>query len=290
MTQNNKIKKIINEVQKLPTLPAVANKATKLLKDPTCTAIKVSEVIDKDPSLTVRVLRLVNSAFYALRCEVTNVKHAVALLGFKTISQMVITISVFDVFKGGYGKEFDREGFWKHSIGCAVVSQKIAQITDHSNADDCFTAGLLHDIGKVVLDQYLHEEMEKVLKLTQEQEISFADAETELLGINHADIGGQVMENWKIPLPILVAVKYHHKPLDERGNSDISKDLIVDIVRLSDVICKREKIGFTGDTIIPEISKDLYIRLNIDQQGIDEVIESSGEDIEKAGIFVELTR
>jgi len=285
----DKIRSIIDEVQKLPTLPAVANKITKLLKDPTCTALKVSEVIDKDQSLTIRVLRLVNSAFYSLASQVSNVRHAVALLGFRTISQMVITISVFDVFKGGYGNEFDREGFWKHSIGCAVLSQKIAQLTNYSNVDDCFTAGLLHDIGKVVLDQYLHEEMVKVIQLTQGKDISFADAEKEVLGLNHADIGGQVMNNWKIPIPMVVAVKYHHTLLEEREESKIGHDLIVDIVRLSDVICKRVRIGFAGDTIIPEITEDLCIRLNINQQLIDEIIESCGEEIEKAGIFIELT-
>lgn len=287
--KQDRIRKIINDVQKLPTLPAIANKVTKLLKDPTCTAIRVSEVIDKDPSLTIRVLRLVNSAFYSIRSEVTNVRHAVALLGFKTISQMVITISVFDVFKGRYGREFDREGFWKHSIGCAVMSQKIAQMTDYAGVDDCFTAGLLHDMGKVVVDQYLHEEMEKVIQLTQEHDISFADAEKEIMGINHADIGGQVMENWKIPTPIVVAVKHHHHVLDERGNGENSRDPIVDIVRLSDIICKREKIGYTGDRIIPEITDDLFSRLHINQQAIDNVIESSRAEIEKAGVFIELT-
>jgi putative nucleotidyltransferase with HDIG domain len=287
--KQDQISKIINEVQKLPTLPAVANKVTKLLKDPTCTAIRVSEVIDKDPSLTIRVLRLVNSAFYSMRTEVTNVRHAVALLGFKTISQMVITISVFDVFKGGYGREFDREGFWKHSIGCAVISQKIAQLSNYAGVDDCFTAGLLHDIGKVVVDQYLHEEMEKVIRLTQEHEISFADAEKEIMGVNHADIGGQVMNNWKIPARIMVAVKYHHTVLEERGNTEDARDPIVDIVRLSDIMCKREKIGYTGDSLLPQITEDLYLRLNTSKEAIDLLIESTRDEIEKAGIFIELT-
>lgn len=287
--KQDRISKIINNVQKLPTLPAVANKVTKLLKDPTCTAIRVSEVIDKDPSLTIRVLRLVNSAFYSVRSEVTNVRHAVALLGFKTISQMVITISVFDVFKGGYGREFDREGFWKHSIGCGVMSQKIAHLSDYVGVDDCFTAGLLHDIGKVVVDQYLHEEMEQVIQLTQEHEISIADAEKEVMGINHADIGGQVMENWKIPAPIVAAVKYHHSVLEERRNGEHAQDSIVDIVRLSDALCKREKIGYTGDRIIPDITEDLYSRLNMNEKLLDQVVDTSRDEIEKAGIFVDLT-
>jgi len=290
MTQN-KVDRIVYKVNKLPTLPAVANKVTKLIKDPTCTAIRVSEVIDKDQSLTTRVLRLVNSAFYALYTEVTNVRHAVALLGFKTISQMVISISVFDIFKGSYGREreFNREGFWKHSIGCAVISQMIAQRAHYPRVDDCFTAGLLHDVGKVVLDQYLHEEMTKVIQLTQEKEIFFADAEKEVMGLNHADIGGQVMKNWKIPLPIMVAVKHHHQQLNERKGSAFSQDLIVDIVRLSDVICRREKFGCTGDNLIPEMTEELWERLKINRKSLNSVIESCSEEIEKAGVLLELT-
>jgi len=287
MTQS-KVNIIINKVKRLPTLPTVANKVTRLIKDPTCTAIKVSEVIDKDQSLTTRVLRLVNSAFYSLYTEVTSVRHAVALLGFKTISQMVISISVFDVFKGGHGREFNREEFWKHSIGCAVISQMIAQKTHYPRADDCFTAGLMHDIGKVVLDQYLHEEMRKVIQLTQEREIYFADAEKEVMGLNHADIGGQVMKNWNIPHPIMVAVKHHHQHPNERKGSAFSQDLIVDIVKLSNVICRREKIGYSGDAITPELTGALWERLNIDQKSINRVIESCGEEIQKAGVLLEL--
>lgn len=280
---------IIDKVQKLPTLPNVANKITRLIKDPTCTAIKVSEVIDKDQSLTSRVLRLVNSAFYSLCTEVTNVKHAVALLGFRTISQMVISISVFDIFKGGYGKEFDRTGFWKHSIGCAVISRMIAERIKYPKVDDCFTAGLMHDIGKVVLDQYLHEEMTKVIQATQEEMISFGDAEKKVMGLNHADIGGQAMKNWNIPLAIMAAVKHHHQLPGERRGSALAQDIIVDIVKLSDVICKREKIGYTGDNIIPKMDEELWERLNIDRESIENLIECCGEEIEKAEVLLELT-
>lgn len=287
--KENKVRCIIDKVHKLPTLPSVANKITSLIKDPTCTAIKVSEIIDKDQSLTTKVLRLVNSAYYVLCSNVTNVQHAVALLGFKTISQIVVSIAVFDVFKGRYGEEFDRVGFWKHSIGCAVISRMIAERINYPKLDDSFTAGLLHDIGKVVLDQYLHEEMTKIIKLVQEKDVRFVDAEYEILGLNHADIGEQVMKNWNIPTSITVAVKYHHQGTNERADLPLAQDVIVDIVRLSDVICKREKIGFAGDTIIPEMTEDLWGRLDINQESINEIIEGCIEEVEKAGALLELT-
>jgi len=286
---HDKLEQIADKVQKLPTLPSVANKITSLINDPTCTAIRLAEVINKDQSLTTRVLRLVNSAFYSLSAEVTNVKHGIALLGFKTISQMVISISVFDVFAGKYGEEFDRRGFWKHSIGCGVISKIVAQGANYPKEDDCFTAGLLHDIGKVVLDQYLHENMIEVLQRTREKEISFKDAEHEVLGFNHADIGGQVMKKWNIPLPVMVAVQHHHETPEERNGSSFAQDLIVDIVRLADVICKCEHIGFTGDSTTPVLEEELWARLPLESKSIEEVVDKSAEEIEKASILIDLT-
>jgi len=285
----DKLEEIVGKVQKLPTLPSVANKITSLINDPTCTAIRLAEVINKDQSLTTRVLRLVNSAFYSLSAEVTNVKHGIALLGFKTISQMVISISVFDVFAGKYGEEFDRRGFWKHSIGCGVISKIVAQRVKYPKEDDCFTAGLLHDIGKVVLDQYLHEDMIQVIQRTREKEIYFVDAEQEVLGLNHADIGGQVMKKWNIPIPVLVAVQHHHQVPKERNGSSFSQDLIVDIVRLSDVICKCGNIGYTGDSTNPVLEEELWERLPLDDKSIDEVVQTGAEEIEKASILIDLT-
>lgn len=284
-----KLEEIVEKVQKLPTLPSVANRITNLINDPTCTAIRLAEVINKDQSLTTRVLRLVNSAFYSLSAEVTNVKHGIALLGFRTISQMVISISVFDVFAGRYGEEFDRRGFWKHSIGCGVIAKIVARHSRYAKEDDCFTAGLLHDIGKVVLDQYLHDDMIQIIQRTREKEISFVDAEEEVMGLNHAEIGGQVMKKWNIPLPVLVAVQHHHQEPEERNGSPFSQDRIVDIVRLSDVICKCENIGYTGDSIVPELKEVLWERLPLDRQSIDAVVRQSVEEIEKASILIDLT-
>lgn len=285
----DKLAEIVDKVQKLPTLPSVANKITNLINDPTCTAIRLAEVINKDQSLTTRVLRLVNSAFYSLSAEVTNVKHGIALLGFKTISQMVISISVFDVFAGKYGEDFDRSGFWKHSIGCGVIAKSIAQVVTYPKEDDCFTAGLLHDIGKVVLDQYLHDDMIQIIQRTRAEEISFVNAERDLLGIDHADIGGQVMKKWNIPLPVMVAVQHHHQLPEERNGSALSQDHIVDIVRLADVICKCENIGYTGDGIRPVLEKELWERLPLEQKAVEEVVHQSAEEIEKASILIDLT-
>ena len=107
--------------------------------------------------------------------------------------------------------------------------------------------------------------------------------------MNHTDIGGQVMKNWNIPLPVMVAVQHHHQPFDERNGNDFSKDLIVDIVRLSDVICKHEHIGYTGDNMTAKLTEELWERLPIDEKSIQKPVAASREEIEKASIFIDLT-
>ena len=170
-----------------------------------------------------------------------------------------------------------------------MISKLVAEKTHYEKKDDCFTGGLLHDIGKVVLDQYLHDEMLEVLKLTREKDLSFVDAEQEVMGLNHTDIGGQVMSNWNIPMPVLVAVKHHHQKVQDRNGSDFAQDLIVDIVRLSDVICKCERIGYNGDTVETELTDDLWERLSLDSGEIEKIVAASKEEIEKASILMELT-
>ena len=156
-----KIKRIVHSIQDLPTLPVVANRVISLIDNPQAGWSDVSRVIEHDQSLTANVLKLANSAYYGFSREISTIKQAVSLLGFNTISQLVMCASVFDMFKGGKTSVFfNRKEFWKHSIACALASQIIAKKTDYPKSEIAFTGGLLHDIGKVALDKFFPEEME----------------------------------------------------------------------------------------------------------------------------------
>ena len=149
--QLNKIKKTIETVKELPTLPVVANKVNALLYDPKSAAGDLAKIIENDQSLTAKILTLVNSAYYGLSQRVTNITQAIALLGYKNISHMVMTLSVFETLKSSKHGSFDREDFWLHSISTATMSVKIAELCMYSSPEDTFTGGLLHDLGKVFM-------------------------------------------------------------------------------------------------------------------------------------------
>ncbi len=285
-----KIKSIINGIQDLPTLTLVAQKLRDVMEDPLSSAGDAARVIEGDQSLAAKVLSLVNSAYYGLPAEITKISQAVSLLGFRATSQLALTISVINLLDEKEEGSFKREDLWGHSIGCAVCSQMIAKRAGYSRPEDCFSAGLLHDIGKLVLDQFLHDELIKILDVTEKGEISFVEAERDRLGIDHAIIGEWLARKWKLPLPVVVSIRHHHEPLEERQGFSMSQDEVVDIVRLADVVCRREGIGWNGDKVPPEIVPDLWVRLDLKPEDVEEIAGSLREEVNQSEIFLALKK
>jgi len=283
-----KIKAIINGIQDLPTLPLVAQKLREVMDDPLSSAEDAARVIEGDQSLAAKVLSLVNSAYYGLPREITKISQAVPLLGFRAISHLALSISVIHLFNEDDGGRFDREGLWLHSIGCAVCAQKIAKKAGYPRPEDCFAGGLLHDVGKLVLDQFLHEELIAILEQTEKGAVSFLDAERKLLGIDHAVIGEWLARKWRLPLPAVVSIRHHHQPVQQRQGFSISRDFVVDIVRLADTICRHQGVGRSGDLLLPEIVPELWNRLDIKPEEVKEISETVGEEVKRSEIFVAL--
>lgn len=283
-----KIKAIINGIQDLPTLPLVAQKLQEVMDDPLSSAEDAARVIEGDQSLAAKVLSLVNSAYYGLPREITKISQAVPLLGFRATSQLALSISVINLFNETEEGKFDREGLWLHSIGCAVCAQKIAKKASYPRPEDCFSGGLLHDVGKLVLDQFLHEELMAILEQTENGQVSFLEAERRRLGIDHAIIGEWLARKWKLPLPVIVCIRHHHEPLEEREGFSLSKDRVVDVVRLADTICRRRGVGRSGDMLVPEIDSELWSRLDLHRDEVEEISASLEEEVKESEIFLAL--
>jgi len=231
----SKINKTMEKVRELPTLPAIANKVNALLYDPKSGAPDLAKIIENDQSLATKVLALVNSAYYSLPQRVSNIAQAIALLGYKNISHIVMTLSVFETLKHSKKGSFNREAFWLHSIATAIMSVKIAEMCMYSSPEDTFTGGLLHDLGKVFMDGYLHEEFIEVFDTAKKNKCSFYDAEHQLYDVDHAMIGQWIARAWKLPLHVIATVKHHHEEVGEREGLSVSSDLFIDIVRLADI-------------------------------------------------------
>lgn len=209
--EETKILKRLDRIEDLPTLPAIAMAVNKMLLDYDTSINKLSDTIEKDQAMVSKILKLVNSAFFGMRGKISNISHAIVVLGFNTIRNAVVSLSIIEAFsvKEGFD-EFDTTKFWKHSLAVAVTSKHLAEKTRIRSADDCFVAGLLHDMGKIVLLQHFKDLFQKVWLAVKESNQSFYEAEKSQIPIDHARIGGYLARKWQLPSALVDAIRYHH--------------------------------------------------------------------------------
>ena len=212
----NQIIKKLDKIENLPTLPSIAMEVNKLLQDHDTSIKELSMVIEKDQTIVSKILKLVNSAFFGLSSKVSNIPHAVMLLGFNAIRNAVVSVSVINAFdnKSSSG-DFDITEFWSHSVSVAVTSRALAEKSRRHSPDECFIAGLLHDVGKLVLCQYLSEFFNRVLEIKKGDNcLSFHEAEKKSIPIDHAQIGGFLSNKWKLPVGLMDTIRMHHRIRD----------------------------------------------------------------------------
>jgi len=203
--------KKLERIEDLPTLPTILFEVNTLLEDIDTSAKKLGETIGKDPSMVAKILKLVNSAFYGFRSKVSDISNALVLLGFNTVRNSIISVSIIKAFSGKNDLEgFDITEFWKHSIAVAVTSKRLAEKCRVEAPDNCFVAGLLHDIGKLVLSQYFQDLFKKVWVTAQKENIAFYEAEKKETSVKHPMIGSLLAKKWQFPDHLVDAVKCHH--------------------------------------------------------------------------------
>ena len=184
--QPDKILKKLDSIKDIPTLPTIVFELNELLQDANTPITDISDIIEKDQAMSLRVLKLVNSAFYGIHKEIDDIGNAIVLLGFNTVRNAIVSLSVINSFSGLKGLEgFEISDFWKHSLAVAVVSKGLAVKTKIASSDSFFVGGLLHDIGKVILAQYFQDLFEKVWKATKKEKLSFYEAEKNDITIEH---------------------------------------------------------------------------------------------------------
>lgn len=286
----SKIKKTIEKIRELPTLPLVANKINAILHDPKSSVSDLSKIIEKDQSITAKVLKLVNSAHYGLPQKVSNINRAIALLGYRNIYYIVMTLSVFDTLKNLKKRSFDRRKFWVHSIAVGILSRKLARECNFLLVDDIFTSGLLHDLGKVFLDGFMHEEFEAIIQKAENEGIAYIDAEHELFDVDHTMVGEWVARAWILPLHVIAGIKHHHHEIEKRSGLSLSQDPFIDIIRLADMSIKVGKFGHSGDGSKhqPKLEKALFRRLPLTKDDMEPIIADLSKDLSKSEALLNL--
>jgi len=274
---------IIDKVRDLPTLPDVINKVLTLVGDESTSAKKLGSLISFDQAISSRLLKVANSAYYGFMKEIATVQHAIVILGFKEVKSLVLGIAVFDTMKEASREtSLMREEFWMHSMGVALAGQIICKKVGRVDPETTFTASLLHDIGKLVLDVFLTPEYVKVLEKVRVNGVSMVEAEEEVMGFSHTDVGGWLCDRWKFPPVLSFPISFHHQV----EKVDKSYMRITSIVHLADILCKRAHIGNSGDNKIPIIQPPVQENLNFKEDDPEKIIEQLKQEEDKAKSFL----
>ena len=250
---------IIAKVESFPSLSGATAKLLSLLDDPNAPVAEIEEILRMDPGLTANVLKLSNSAYFGFPSEIGSVHKAIVLLGAKRLMQLVMTSCVNSVMNKpvpGYGLSTGE--LWRHSIAVSVAAEGLIKELNVPEADEIFTAALLHDVGKLVLGEFVKDDIEKIEKIVS-KDVSFEAAEQIALGTDHAEIGAKILESWGLPKEVVSAVRWHHDPdaADETST-------LIDIVHMANVLCLMIGIGVGREGLqyrpSPVVTKRLGIK------------------------------
>jgi HD-like signal output (HDOD) protein len=283
-----RISKLVDRTTEIPSLPSLVSKVLEVAESPASSAQDLSEIISKDPVLTAQILKAANSAFYGFPNKIGTVTLSIIILGFNVIKTIALSGSVLKIFKSALkgGSVIDAVVFWEHSLKCAVACKLVATNYKYYVAGEAFTAGILHDIGRIALAHHLPNEYGKVVAYQTEQGCTMLVAEEAVLGFTHADFGGVLLERWSLPLLITDAVRYHHDPMVCQGAIELAA-----ITHLANYLCHLDNYRKGKEAVSPVLNEkiwDTLKRTESEEEAIENLLLSFGEEVEKAKVFFDI--
>ena len=256
-------RRVLKRVNDIPSLPQFVIDTLKKLDDPKSSAQDVADKLSRDEGLVLRILRLANSAYYGLPRKITGVSEAIALLGFKTVKSIVLAASVYKFMDGSFtGYALDRGELWKHSLSVAFASRYLAKKIKGVDDEEAYVAGMVHDIGKIVLNDYVRFGYGIIVKLVEDDQMPFMEAERQVLGFDHAQVGGLIMEQWNLPETYMLAARYHHSPWELPEESK-AHQIFVDVIHVANILCLMLGVGLGADGLQYKIHPESLERLGI---------------------------
>lgn len=272
-------RELAQQLDNLPTLPASIVRLQRVVQDDQSSAQDVEAVIRPDPALTANLLRLANSSFFGLPRKVDNVRQAIALLGLKRVFETAVSAAFSDVIPAvipGYGLQ--AADFWRHCVAVAVLSEQLASELGMKTPDLTFTAGLLHDLGKLAIGTYLARVSEQAITSVREREVTLFAAESDLLGTNHAEAGVALAERWQLPPQIALVARGHHGCERQACGSD--RDL-VDLIHVADGLAHSLGYGADVGELARRIDSDAISELGLRPRRVERVVCRSVDQIDE---------
>lgn len=265
------------DVRSVPVLPELADQMIRMVLEDDVPLEKMTGIIEKDQALTARVLSLANSSYYKRSREIFTVRDAVSLVGFDAVRTLALGVSVLDMFPTKKGSNLDYKAFWRHSIACALFAEALMASLSIENAPKAFCAGLLHDVGKIILDIVRPDEYAVALKLAQEEPRSLIDIEKQVIGNTHCDVGREVLVHWKLPHLYEECVWCHHTPVKILDDEQYQ---ISGIVHIANILAHMVYAGASGNNHPQKITSPLLRRFGLNPDMLDALIEKVPRQID----------
>ena len=275
ITTSAELEDLIDGTVSIPTIPTILTEITVIFDSPDGSAKDAAGVIEKDPAIATRALRLVNSSFYGLKNPVSNINLACSILGLKIIKNLVVQATVLETFAANEShSEFDANWLWDHSFKTAVACRMLAELSpvaEGFNKDDAYTCGLIHDIGKLILIDSQTERFFEALEVSKQINIPLAKAEGEVFGFNHAHVGGLLANRWKLAPNVQAAVMYHHSPAT--NPEDWARGFLVKAANTYAHMAAEGSGGWIGDLL----DEDSRQTLGLSQEQHEEILRVTAE-------------
>lgn len=283
------IEQFISRIKDLPTLPVVMDKIVTLTSDPDVSISAVEEAISTDPVISTKLLRIVNSAYFSFFREITSLRQAIVVLGLEATKNLVYGTAIISTFgRETKIKRFPLEGFWKYSVACGNICRTLASLLDYSFYEESFLAGLVHNIGKLVLARFKPNEFELSIEKAENESITLADAEIEEIGFNHNEIGQHLALRWRLPQLLVKVMTYNEIPDEADEHKEMSA-----LVRLASILCRIHEIGSCGEPeYTDEIQQDVAWKVLSEENDLLENMDferfslTLEEEVEKVDSFV----
>jgi putative nucleotidyltransferase with HDIG domain len=291
--KTERLRRITEKIIGLPTLPIVVTKLIELVGNPKTSAGDLDHLISADQALSAKILKVSNSAFYGFPRKIVTIKWAIVVLGFEAVKNLGLSVALLERFPEGESHElFDRQQFWTHSIGCGAASRLLARRIGYRREAEAFVAGILHDLGKLILVEYFQDKFLSAVRLARSEDLYIAQAEEIVLGVSHAEVGGWLAEKWNLPREIVEVIARHHGPFpdDEDEEAGAGRLDLTYIVHAADALCRRHRIGNSGDSrgpaLHPHVARVFQRGREVSEEDLFEHLGAGLErEIERAEIF-----
>ena len=260
---------VVARMDDFPTLPTIYTQLMELMANSRSTVQDLAEVIMKDQSSTTKILKVVNSPVYALKQRVTNISQAIFYLGFKEVKNIVLALSVLDVFsKISANIDFDIQDLWKHSIAVGVISKVLGMYYGERNTEDYFVCGIIHDIGILFFLKYFSKTFQKVVLKTIELNVPLAEVERRVFGLSHHHVGDMIAKKWNLPILLRKTIRYQHI-----GSVNTKVESLVASVHLANIIANMMNIGYMHDSYIPKPNFEIWNHLSEQETAITDLYQ-----------------